>query len=393
MKKDSCLSANSLLVLMASIIILRSVLPVHNLPSFPMARTILYVSSVFLFFNKNVFCQLWNNGIELLCLLFLFVLYFFESTRDVGYLGQIEALIVLFVFSLILGKCTPKELELTKYAFGLFIIANCFIAYYERSTMTNLFIPEEESFGNQLRDSVEEFRASGLTGHPVLSGMLTSVVLTFIQLDKSLTVKIRLTSTIIIILGLLCFNSRFNVLISFFSSLYIFREYVYQNKENRIKYIIVFTSLVIIFLYLMFYTTWGGRLFATGDNLVDDSSFARLAAFDVFTVIHSSELWYGDLYLANKMMDVLGLAGIENGFICIILKYGLVFGVPMIIIFLLFQWKSLSCYAPSDKRILFWVFIVIGFTNPHIAHNIPWTFWIFAYYLFRNTKNSKYENL
>ena len=378
------ISINSLLLLLVSIIIIRSNLPAEGLPTLPMARTLLYASGLFLFFQKNVIGRIKENSLLLICIVFLFVMLLFESQRDPAYIEHIRFWIELFVFSLIPDKCSREELELTRCFFLSFIVANCFLVFYERTYMTNVFFSDENIFGNSMRDTVTEFRASGFTGHPVLGGFITSVVLAFIQLDRTFTTKTRILLTIILIIGLLCFNSRFNIMVSFLASLYILRDELFKDEQKRTRNIIILLSLVSVFFYFMLNTSWGGRLFARDiTNVSDESSWARIEAFDVFDAVQTSELWLGDLALTSRMMEVLDLAGIENGYICIILKYGILFGVPMIIVFSLFQWNALACYSKNERIVLFGIFFLIAFTNPHIAHNIPWTYWIFSYYLFK----------
>lgn len=142
--------------------------------------------------------------------------------------------------------------------------------------------------------------------------------------------------------------------------------------------------MAFFFFYNLITTTdYGGRLINHESGLDDSSTMARFEVFSVFDYINWNQLLWGDLGLSDYLMAVMGLAGIENGYIVLVLKYGLIFGGLLIYLLTKYQWQALHIYSKEGRLILFFLFIILANTNPHIAHGVPWVFWVTSYYLLR----------
>lgn len=60
---------------------------------------------------------------------------------------------------------------------------------------------------------------------------------------------------------------------------------------------------------------------------------ARFEALSSFDHLTNSELWWGAPELYDKLLLVMNLAGIENGFVAILLKYGIIIGGITLLLF------------------------------------------------------------
>ncbi len=253
---------------------------------------------------------------------------------------------------------------------------------YERKTMTVIFWNSEEyALGRNDIIDLTMFRSSGLTGHPVLSGFLLSIELAFIQMSK-IKQSYKYILTVLLFFALLCVNSRTNIGISALISIYLFKDAI-LSKKNRFIKIAIIVVLFYFFYDLIINTDFGGRLLNHEVGSNDSSTMARFEVFSFLDYIDWKLLIWGDFEAVGFLMTVMGLDGIENGYIVLLLSYGLLLGSILIIALTIYQWKALAVYPKDQRIILFLMFILIAFTNPHIGHNIPWIFWVVSYYLFR----------
>lgn len=349
-------------------------------PSIPLSMTI-YYSSLFVLFCKKWDCltkHLGNTnnliGIILLGVVLLIMNY--------QYAPRVWTFFRVFLVALVLEQALESDLKLSKILFLLFVILNCFIMFYERKTMTVIFWNSEEYFLN--RNDISDltmFRSSGLTGHPVLGGFLLSIELAFIQMSK-IKQSYKYILTVLLFFALLCVNSRTNIGISALISIYLFKDAI-LSKKNRFIKIAIIVVLFYFFYDLIINTDFGGRLLNLEYGTNDSSTMARFEIFSFLDYIDWKQLIWGNFETVDSLMTVMGLNGIENGYIVLLLKYGLLLGSILIIALTIYQWKALAVYPKDQRIILFLMFILIAFTNPHIGHNIPWIFWVVSYYLFR----------
>lgn len=348
-------------------------------PSIPLSMTI-YYSSLFVLFCKKWDCLTkhlgnTNNLIGIILLGVVLLIINYQNAPRVWTFFRV------FLVALVLEQALERDLKLSKILFLLFVILNCFIMLYERKTMTVIFWNSEEyALGRNDIIDLTMFRSSGLTGHPVLSGFLLSIELAFIQMSK-IKQSYKYILTVLLFFALLCVNSRTNIGISALISIYLFKDAI-LSKKNRFIKIAIIVVLFYFFYDLIINTDFGGRLLnhEVGN---DSSTMARFEVFSFLDYIDWKLLIWGDFEAVGFLMTVMGLDGIENGYIVLLLSYGLLLGSILIIALTIYQWKALAVYPKDQRIILFLMFILIAFTNPHIGHNIPWIFWVVSYYLFR----------
>lgn len=355
-----------------------------NKPNIPLSNLMYYGSLFALFYIKKgaISKSICDLKPIFYILIIGIVLLIAKGISNENYMDSICTFFKFFWVCILLEKAKPKELTLSKIITIIFLILNCLIMIYERSIMTVLFWNSED-YGTW-RDKITEltqFRASGLTGHPVLGAFLVTMELAFIQFSR-LKNKWKYGFTVLLFISLLCLNSRSNIIISAAMSIYLFKDAL-LNKKNRFLKILLLAATFYFFSNLIVNTDWGGRLINNELGESDSSTMARLDIFGFVRYLNWNQLLWGGFGLEEYIMKVMGMAGIENGYIVLVLKYGLIGGVPLIVALIYYQWKVLFIYPKIERLIIFFVFVVMANTNPHIGHAIPWIYWGIYYYLFR----------
>ena len=384
MNLSKLFTLESLLYATVLFIIVYSSLQIKKTP-IPFGATITYASMFLLFYVKRklILKSSNNNDVPLFrILVFGCLVLIFKSLQDKSTFEPIFLFFQVFLVALLLEHASKQDLRLSKIMFVLFIVANCLLIFYERKTMTVLLWDSEEYSAN--RNDIHDlaiFRSSGFTGHPVLGGFILSIVLAFIQMSK-MKQNFKYILTILMFFALLCINSRANIGMSGLVSLYLFKDALLNKKHRFFKVLAVFLGFY-FFYDLIATTDFGGRLLNTESGTNDESTMARIEVFSFTDYLTWNELLWGNFYLVEYLMLIMGLDGIENGYIVIVLKYGLLAGSILIVLLTSYQWKALRVYPKDQRIILFLLFILIANTNPHIGHSIPWIFWILSYYLFR----------
>ena len=260
------------------------------------------------------------------------------------------------------------------------------IALFERFTNTVLFASEDSyAFVNSSGDSWS-FRASALYGHPLANAMIVMIIILFI-ISSEINRKKKILLLALAFMGLFCFNERGNILVTFACTvpmLYSQIKKLSYKEKMRILFLFIIISISIVCILLN--TDLGGRLFYHDSSFTkDDSSMtARFEALASFGHLTDYELWWGDPELYDKLLLVMNLVGIENGFVSILLKYGIVIGGITLLLFFFFYFHMLKGYYSFWSRFfILLAFYSIAFTNPHIAGPRPWLIFIVSYYAFR----------
>ena len=116
----------------------------------------------------------------------------------------------------------------------------------------------------------------------------------------------------------------------------------------------------------------------------DNSTMARLAAFEVLEHLDVNDILFGDVSEENVFyaMQKLNIRYIENGIVMLLMQFGLLFGILTIILLLLLQIKKLSVYKKWQRLIILLLFYTIGMTNPHLSNPIQWMMFFLAFYAF-----------
>ena len=263
------------------------------------------------------------------------------------------------------------------------IVVETGIAFYENITKTNL-IADEEFAHNAIITDAWAFRAPALYGHPIANAMIVSIIYIFALSSSYLTDKMKLTVAGLTVVALFCFNERANIILSLLAGCpYLYS--IYKKGTRKTKAIFyVFIVCLIGFLINAEKYNFGGRLFNIEIGAGDNSTMARLAAFEVLEHLDVNDILFGDVSEENVFyaMQKLNIRYIENGIVMLLMQFGLLFGILTIILLLLLQIKKLSVYKKWQRLIILLLFYTIGMTNPHLSNPIQWMMFFLAFYAF-----------
>lgn len=264
------------------------------------------------------------------------------------------------------------------YIILLFFILECLLAIYERIKFTNIF---DDYTTDITALSFEEwtFRSTSFLGFPLNNAFCVSTIMGSILISK-VTERVKLIFVGVGLLSILCFNARAATIIMCFVILYyLFLSYKKYGHKNYYKVLLILISLIGIysFYYLITETSFGGRL-TNYDKVIDGSAQARLEVFAAFDYFSGYDFLFGNQSLYLPIMNKLGQGGIENGYIVIILRYGIIFGLPIIILLILYFFQRLKNFTFPNKIIMFCSFLIIGSSNNGLADITPWVIFILS---------------
>lgn len=263
------------------------------------------------------------------------------------------------------------------------IVVETGIAFYENITMTNL-IADEEYAHNAIITEAWAFRAPALYGHPIANAMIVSIIYIFALSSSYLTDRMKLIIAGLTVVALFCFNERANIILSLLAGCpYFYSIYKKGTKKTKVIFY-VFLLCFIGFLINAEKYNFGGRLFNIEIGAEDNSSMARLAAFEVLEHFDVNDILWGNVSEENVFhaMRKLSIRYVENGIVMLLIQFGLLFGIPTIVLLLLLQIKKLNVYKNWQRLIILLLFYAIGMTNPHLSNPIQWLMFFLAFYAF-----------
>lgn len=341
----------------------------------------------------------------ILIILFLFSLFFnFRFFKKRNFTIEWYIIIVFLLYSLI--KLVDNDIESVQYSFFylavpmmismllqiqsvqtkqkiakivlFFFVLECMLAIYERITYTNTF---ELNITDITSIDFESwsFRSTAFLGHPLNNALCVSIIMGTI-LVSNINEKYKFIYLIIGLLSILCFNARGATMVMIFVILYyIYLSYKKYGHQIYYKVLLVLVSIIgaIFFYYIITSTSLGGRLM-NYDKIIDGSAQARLDVFEAFNYFSGNDFLFGNQSLYVPIMEKLAQGGIENSYIVIILNFGIIIGVPVIILLILYVFNKLKGFILSKKIIVICSFLIIGSTNNGLADMAPWVFYILS---------------
>jgi hypothetical protein len=300
-----------------------------------------------------------------------------------GQLAQINEVFNFFMMpmflSFLLGTQNKFNTKIIKNLILIFFIAECFLAIYERIFLINLFpsiILDDEVF-------IENwgFRSSSFLGNPLANALCVSTIMGFILVD-SMKITYKLFYLILGFVSLMCFNGRGALIIWVLLAFIYILNVIRKNNNKKIKLLaVIFMMTSSYFVYnLMVNYDIGSRIL--NDGLIDGSSKTRIEVFDAFNYIDSSDLWFGNAQNYEKVGGKLGVNSVENSFIVLIIKYGVI--MFSIFFVLYYKWikKLLKNYSGYNKFFILSSFLLLGSTNNALAGSQSWFFLVICFYSF-----------
>lgn len=344
--------------------------------------TIAYIPMV-LFIIIEIFKRQFNTNklsFAIITLGIIGFLFKFSIDQTEVFKRYLTFFIIPFLFIGYLDNITIKQKKIIQKTLFSFLIVEFCMAIYERITLSTIL--NYENYQIMKEGSAWTFRSSALLGHPLGNAMAISTITIFILCSK-LKTNIKIICYIIAMISLLCFNERGNIIISFTTSLPIlYLIYKKESPQNQAKIRNILIPIFFIFIYILSTSDFGGRLFNV-NHRQDGSILARIEALKAFSHLNQIDLLLGNPNNYDYLINKMGLAGIENGIITILIYHGLIIGIPALFLLLLFQNNILNISYPRLlKALILITFYGIGLTNPHIANPYQWFIFISSYYAF-----------
>ncbi len=318
------------------------------------------------------------NRINKIIIIYGLVVLFFLSKDYISFKYFLTYGILPFIIYSYMDKMSMEERKALKIIMISVYVLECLIAIYERVTLSNLFAPPD---GYNTMATVVNFRAPALFGHPIRNAMVTSCMMLFILTSKSKDL-LKLSLFILGFVALLCFNERGSIIVGLLCSFpYLIQIFKRSSIQIKITFGIGLLFFV-LFLVKMGDSGLGGRLFSQKISIEDGSTMARFESLQAFSVLSQKEILWGGMDLIETVCIRLNMEFLENGPIAILLIYGLVFGIPIFILFIISQITILKEYTIKDKFLFLFLFHSVGFTNTGLSMSIIWQLYFFSYYAF-----------
>lgn len=244
--------------------------------------------------------------------------------------------------------------------------------------------------GGEIQSDVIErgiygFRSTAFWGHPLSNALVVSTLMSFL-LVSSLKVKYKLFLWVVGYISILCFNTRGSIMGNALILLtyLLYTVFVARRIKNSVKISIIAMTIVaaIAILSLLLTTGLGGRL--THGTLDDSSVQTRIDIWAVFDNMSRKELLWGtDSAGIEQLMAMAGLYALENFWIILIMRFGLIF-LSLYICVYAWWFKSLfEGYKLFDKGLIIVTFVLIASTNNSLADNfMPIFIFIVCSYIF-----------
>ncbi len=304
---------------------------------------------------------------------------------------SLQFLFLPFVLSMYLLTKKKEYQSVLRYSIYIVLIIEILMVIYERLTYSVLLSTEDQYLITNSSGDLWSFRACGVYGHPLTGAMILSVTNIFV-LVSDLKLKNKIFIFVSIFIGLFCLNERGNIVITFVSSIpFIFH---FLNKQKGYSRFLGYFFIVLLSVFLFYglaESTFGGRLFHHKEGFSDASSQQRLEAFDAFNHLNKDIVLWG---FGEKEIILYNLTFAENGYINILLKFGVVLGIPLILFLLYYLYKRLYVYRWQDALLIAFVFLGIGLTNPQLGNPLQWLFFVVNFFAFYPNMNvTKIEKL
>lgn len=286
-------------------------------------------------------------------------------------LGWLTIVYILFVSKLYRSR-------IIQIAAICFFSINCGIAFFEKITETRLIEYDSEILEGFVLTgdrSTQEFRAFGLLGHPLTNACVTSIMLGFILVNKSLPKSLKFLLLGIGLLGLVAFNSRGGILIWILILFYRFALY----DKSFVKTAIPLTILLFAYPFIMDWID-SGALGRFSFDFSDGSSATRWESFLFFAMQDwdLETILLGGRYIKMPGTELL----LENGILLNLSYWGWLVGTLKTILEMILSYVVINKYDRRDKFIVVFAFWGVALTNNIITGFVPLTFFVFAYEAF-----------
>lgn len=315
-----------------------------------------------------------------------YVIRFLALDQDY-FKNYLTFLVFPMLISIDLENEDSEHLNLLRKCLLIFFIVECGVAIYEKLAGACLFYNplaalSTEEIEYYVSPEDWEFRSFAFFEHPLMNAMIVCVVMSFILVSE-MEFKYKLLLFILGYTSLWCFNARgATIVTSVLMIPYLLLNLHRSNMKNKQWIYLAIAAFGVIFVWLVFTTSFGGRLLSRDTELMDGSAQSRVDVFSFYHFLTSKQFWFGDSASYLYVMTKLQAGGVENGVITLVLREGVLCAVIILSLLFYIQRMQLVYLNKYTRWWLLVIFYVIGTMNPNLSSALPWTFWILSYYAF-----------
>lgn len=273
-----------------------------------------------------------------------------------------------------------------RFLFLVFFIIETLLGIYEKTIQTSIFptFDLEAIIGEYGIEALGQngFRATSLCGFPLANALVVSISMSFLLLYYK-KITYRFAIWFVGCWSLFAFNARGATLVWGLISVLLITDLLKYSKSNKQWFILLFLMVFIpIIINYLAHSHWGGRLFHD-DKILDGSAMSRIGAYDYYANLSPLVIAFGYDYSYPPT---------ENGYLNLLIRYGLVGGLPFILFQLKMIWQYVGNRRGFEKIILLLAYIGVGQTNN--ALNQPMFLFLFCLCvsIFNSKENGKNLN-
>ena len=273
-----------------------------------------------------------------------------------------------------------------RFLFLVFFIIETLLGIYEKTIQTSIFptFDLEAIIGEYGIEALGQngFRATSLCGFPLANALAVSISMSFLLLYYK-KITYRFAIWFVGYWSLFAFNARGATLVWVLISVLLIIDLLKHSKSNKRWFILLSLMVFIpIIINYLAHSHWGGRLFHD-DKILDGSAMSRIGAYDYYRNLSPFVIVFGYDYSYPPT---------ENGYLNLLIRYGLVGGLSFILFQLKMIWQYVGNRSGFEKIILLLAFIGVGQTNN--ALNQPMFLFLFCLCvsIFNSKENGKNLN-
>jgi hypothetical protein len=284
---------------------------------------------------------------------------------------MIDCLVMPSFFVLMIMLLEPESQDRLFRWVLLLVAINATIGIFEFLTKTRVtpFLVNGE-------EQVEEyFRATALLGHPLQNALMTSMAL-FALPALSDRRSLSIVYAGLYALGLIAFGGRTAIAVTaVFGGVLLAVGYARYLLNARMTYFSILGSILVALVApvvaVALFVEFGSRSRLVQEFYWDTSAESRLHAIRIFDAVSFDDLLFGIgpggiLQQVAQLSQQTGIIGIENGWILLLLQFGLLGFLIFFIAFNTFVF-SLVRGASLSIRMTVVVFLVIASSNNSLA--------------------------
>lgn len=273
-----------------------------------------------------------------------------------------------------------------RFLFLVFFFIETLLGIYEKTIQTSIFptFDLEAIIGEYGIEALGQngFRATSLCGFPLANALAVSISMSFLLLYYK-KITYRFAIWFVGYWSLFAFNARGATLVWVLISALLIIDLLKHSKNNKRWFILLSLMVFIpIIINYLAHSHWGGRLFHD-DKILDGSAMSRIGAYDYYRNLSPFVIVFGYDYSYPPT---------ENGYLNLLIRYGLVGGLSFILFQLKMIWQYVGNRRGFEKIILLLAFIGVGQTNN--ALNQPMFLFLFCLCvsIFNSKENGKNLN-